>query len=98
MFDYLETAAWIVSLQSGELPACEADLDVMLNDACPRCAGQQGAGDGLPCLRTTSGRRAAPGRYIDTDCGKERATVMPGYYRCRMTSFAHLGKPPQWLW
>jgi hypothetical protein len=37
LFGCLEAAAWIVSdPQGGELPACEADLDVLLNDALSR--------------------------------------------------------------
>ena len=37
LFGGLETAAWIVSdPQGGELPACEADLDLLLNDALSR--------------------------------------------------------------
>jgi hypothetical protein len=36
LFGWVE-AAWIVSdPQGGELPACEADLDVLLNDAFSR--------------------------------------------------------------
>jgi hypothetical protein len=37
LFGCLEAAAWIISdPQGGELPACEADLDVFLNDALSR--------------------------------------------------------------
>ena len=37
LFGCLETATWIISdPQGGELPACEADLDVLLNDALSR--------------------------------------------------------------
>ncbi len=37
LFGCLEAAAWIISdPQGGELPACEADLDVILNDALAR--------------------------------------------------------------
>ncbi len=38
LFGCLETAAWVVSdPKGGELPACEADLDVLLlNDALSR--------------------------------------------------------------
>jgi hypothetical protein len=37
LFDCLEKAAWIVSdPQGGELPACEVDLDVVLNDVLSR--------------------------------------------------------------
>jgi hypothetical protein len=37
LFGCVESAAWIVSdPQGGELPACEADLDVLLNDALSR--------------------------------------------------------------
>jgi hypothetical protein len=37
LFGCVEVAAWIVSdPQGGELPACEADLDVLLNDALAR--------------------------------------------------------------
>jgi hypothetical protein len=37
LFGCLEAAAWIVSdPQGGELPACEVDLDVLLNDALSR--------------------------------------------------------------
>jgi hypothetical protein len=37
LFGCLEAAVWIVSdPQGGELPACEADLDVLLNDALAR--------------------------------------------------------------
>jgi hypothetical protein len=38
LFGCLEAAAWIISdPQGGELPACGADLDVLLNDALPGC-------------------------------------------------------------
>jgi hypothetical protein len=37
LFGCLEAAVWIVSdPQGGELPACEVDLDVILNDALGR--------------------------------------------------------------
>ena len=37
LFGCAEQAAWIVSdPRGGELPACEADLDVLLNDALSR--------------------------------------------------------------
>jgi hypothetical protein len=37
LFGCVEAAAWIISdPQGGELPACEADLDVLLNDALSR--------------------------------------------------------------
>jgi hypothetical protein len=37
LFGCLETAAWVVSdPQGGELPACDADLDLILNDALGR--------------------------------------------------------------
>jgi hypothetical protein len=37
LFGCLQAAAWIVSHpRGGELPACEADLDVLLNDALSR--------------------------------------------------------------
>jgi hypothetical protein len=37
LFGCLKAAAWIVSdPQGGELPACEADLDILLNDALSR--------------------------------------------------------------
>jgi hypothetical protein len=37
LFGCTETAVWIVSdPQGGELPACEADLDVLLNDTLAR--------------------------------------------------------------
>jgi hypothetical protein len=37
LFGCLETAAWIISdPQGGELPACEADLDAILNHALTR--------------------------------------------------------------
>jgi hypothetical protein len=38
----LQAAAWIISdRQGGELPACDADLDVLLNDALARGAAGQ---------------------------------------------------------
>jgi hypothetical protein len=37
LFGCVEAAAWTISdPQGGELPACEADLDVLLNDALSR--------------------------------------------------------------
>jgi hypothetical protein len=37
LFGCLEAAAWIINdPQGGELPACEVDLDVLLNDALAR--------------------------------------------------------------
>ena len=37
LFGCVQTAAWIVSdPQGGELPACEVDLDLILNDALSR--------------------------------------------------------------
>lgn len=37
LFGCVEAAAWIISdPQGGELPACEADLDVLRNDALSR--------------------------------------------------------------
>jgi hypothetical protein len=37
LFGCLEMAAWVVSdPQGGELPVCEVDLDVILNDALSR--------------------------------------------------------------
>jgi hypothetical protein len=42
-FGCLEVAAWIVSdPQGGELPACEVDLDVILNDALARVPPEGG--------------------------------------------------------
>lgn len=37
LFGCLEPAAWLISdPQSGQLPACETDLDLLLNDALAR--------------------------------------------------------------
>ena len=54
-----QAAAWIISdRQGGELPACDADLDVLLNDALTRVpldstSGSRSGGPELPGLRDT---------------------------------------------
>jgi hypothetical protein len=61
LFGYVQAASWIVSdPQGGELPACEADLDVLLNDALSRVPlNSFGAGGGLARM---SRRRLATAR------------------------------------
>jgi hypothetical protein len=55
----LQAAAWIISdRQGGELPACDADLDVLLNDALARVpldstSGSRSGGPELPGLHDT---------------------------------------------
>jgi hypothetical protein len=93
LFGCVESVAWIVSVpQGGELLACEADLDVLLNDALsrvpPTAAYAWRSGVPEDHLATAS----SPSRHSATGCGQGRAAVMPRFYRCRMTSFAFPGK------
>ena len=59
LFGCLEAAAWIINdPQGGELPACEVNLDVLLNDALAACRwthpfGSRPGGPELTGLRDT---------------------------------------------
>jgi hypothetical protein len=90
----LEVADWIISdPQRGELPACEIDLDLLLNDALARVPPDTSMRVEIWRMRITQdcGSRRRNGPRLWTS---ERVAVEPNSYRCRMTKRRNTGTAP----
>jgi hypothetical protein len=98
LFGCLEAASWIVSdPQGGELAACEADLDVLLNGrAGPGAAGLSAASgwrSGVPedrhCRLYAAGSGDGPG------CGTPAVAVAASLYRWRHSKYGRSRRMPR---